>query len=453
MESLIIYCVIAGVVLGVIVTLISSYCKVAPNEVLIVTGAYLTGPYVQVNKDTNTKVKVVKGGGTFVIPILQRAEIQSLDTFNIDVKVEDIMTKDKVPVDASANAVLRVGSTPELIAIASEKILGLDEDERQNQMEQVVRGGLREVLSGLTPSEANDRSSFKDQVVNSIEETFSNLGLEITAFQITRISDKNGYYDSLSAKEIADKQAEARKAKAEADKRATLVETANWQESEQAKLESDKQVAQNQRDVNVAKAKFDAEVKREQEIAKQAENIARAEQEEIVKAKQVAVKQNELKGTVIAEQKARAEAITIQAEADASAMKLKIEAQATADASATKLKAAANAEKIEKEGQAQAQAQQALAKALEENGEFALQKAIIDSLPQIAASFAGAVSNIDNLTVFDGAEGVGRQSAAGLSQTLEFVKQATGIDLADYMNKRAAGTVTLNDSVPVKENN
>lgn len=303
------------------------------------------------------------------------------------------------------------------------------------------------------PSEANDRSSFKDQVVNSIEETFSNLGLEITAFQITRISDKNGYYDSLSAKEIADKQSEARKAKAEADKRATLVETENWQEAEQAKLESDKRVAQNQRDVNVAKAKFDAEVKREQEIAKQAENIARAEQEEIVRAKQVAVKQNELKGTVIAEQKARAEAITIQAEAEASALKLKIEAQAIADASATKLKAAANAEKIEKEGQAQAQAQQALAKALEENGKFALQKAIIDSLPQIADSFASAVSNIDNLTVFDGAEGVGRQSTAGLSQTLAFVKQATGIDLADYINKRAAGTVTLNDPVPVKENN
>ncbi|EDP6423538.1 flotillin family protein [Campylobacter jejuni] len=436
MNLLIFYGFILGVILILLLVLISSYKKVAPNEVLIVTGACLSGPYVQVIEETNTRVKVVKGGGTFVIPILQRAEIESLDTFNIDVKVENIMTRDKVPVDASANAVLRVGSTPELIAIASEKILGLHEDERQNQMEQVVRGGLREVLSGLTPSEANDRGAFKDQVVSGIKDTFTKLGLEITAFQITQISDKNGYYESLSAKEIADKQSDARKARAEADKRASLVESQNRQESAKAKLEADKQIAQNERDTNVAKARYDAEVKREQEIATQAPLIVRAEQEEVLKEKQIAVKKNDLKATVIAEREAEAEAIKIQAEAEADSIRIQAEA---------------NAEKINKEGQAQAAAQKALADALQKNGQFALQKALIDNLPQIADSFASALANVDNLTVFDGAEGLGRQSTASLAQVISFIKQSTGIDLADYIDKKANGTITLSNPVPVQE--
>lgn len=89
-----------------------------------------------------------------------------------------------------------------------------------------------------------------------------------------------------------------------------------------------------------------------------------------------------------------------------------------------------------------------MAEALEKNGQYALQKAIIDALPQIANSFAQSVANIDSLTVFDG---VGRQSVAGLSETLSFVKQATGIDLADYIQKQAVGTTTIEGQVPVTE--
>lgn len=58
------------VILLLLIVLLSSYKKVGPNEVLIVTGGMLHGPYVQENKDTHTRVKVVKGGGTWVWPII-----------------------------------------------------------------------------------------------------------------------------------------------------------------------------------------------------------------------------------------------------------------------------------------------------------------------------------------------------------------------------------------------
>ena len=108
------------VIVIILAVLIASYKKASPNEVLIITGGCLgkKGPYLIEDPETHTRVKVVKGGGAFVIPFIQQAEFQTLDTFNVDVSVEDIMTIDAVPVDASANALLRVGSTPELIAKA-----------------------------------------------------------------------------------------------------------------------------------------------------------------------------------------------------------------------------------------------------------------------------------------------------------------------------------------------
>ena len=102
--------------------------------------------------------------------------------------------------------------------------------------------------------------------------------------------------------------------------------------------------------------------------------------------------------------------------------------------------------------EANAKAQEAIAKALEQNGQVALAMAIIDKLPEISASYAQAVASIDQLTVFDGAAGVSGQTNEGLAQSLAFIKDATGIDVAELVNKRADGTTTLNRPVPVEEN-
>lgn len=54
---------------GVLGTGVSSYRKVGPNEVLVITGGFLKGPFVQENPETHSKVKIVKGGGSFVWPM------------------------------------------------------------------------------------------------------------------------------------------------------------------------------------------------------------------------------------------------------------------------------------------------------------------------------------------------------------------------------------------------
>lgn len=185
-------------------------------------------------------------------------------------------------------------------------------------------------------------------------------------------------------------------------------------------------------------AQNDAQVQTEKAKAEQAYAIEKAIQEQTLKEKEIVVRENELKSTVIAQQNAEAQAVQIKAEADANAYSIREQGQASAD-------------KIQVEGQANAKAQEAIAKALEQNGQVALAMAIIDKLPEISASYAQAVASIDQLTVFDGAAGVSGQTNEGLAQSLAFIKDATGIDVAELVNKRADGTTTLNRPVPVEE--
>lgn len=449
--------VIVLIVLMLIV-LISSYKKVGPNQVMFITGAFLHG-----------RVKVVKGGGAFVWPILQQAQVQTLDTFNIDVSVEDIMTKTQVPVDVKATALLRVGSSVDMLATAAEKILGLDPQERDEQLTEIVKGGLREVLTTLTPVEANNRATFQDAVIQNITDTFSNLGLEITKLTITSISDKNGYYKSLYTKDVEDKKADARTATAEADKRASLAEAQNEQEKQAAQLAAEKQIAANQRDTQVAKAQYQAEVNKQNAIANKAADIAAAEQQVIVEQKNAEVNKQQQQATTIVKANADAEQMQIiaqanakkkqiDAQADASQVKINATAEAEkrkqladADAYGTKQNGEAEADKIAKTGKASADAQKAMQDALNsKQGQAAMQMAIIKMLPQLVEASAKSLANAKNLTIFNGAEGAGQMQSQAFAQTAKFVKDATGLDLINNLNKQADGKREITGSFPVK---
>ena len=449
--------VIVLIVLMLIV-LISSYKKVGPNQVMFITGAFLHG-----------RVKVVKGGGAFVWPILQQAQVQTLDTFNIDVSVEDIMTKTQVPVDVKATALLRVGSSVDMLATAAEKILGLDPQERDEQLTEIVKGGLREVLTTLTPVEANNRATFQDAVIQNITDTFSNLGLEITKLTITSISDKNGYYKSLYTKDVEDKKADARTATAEADKRASLAEAQNEQEKQAAQLAAEKQIAANQRDTQVAKAQYQAEVNKQNAIANKAADIAAAEQQVIVEQKNAEVNKQQQQATTIVKANADAEQMQIiaqanakkkqiDAQADASQVKINATAEAEkrkqladADAYGTKQNGEAEADKIAKTGKASADAQKAMQDALNsKQGQAAMQMAIIKILPQLVEASAKSLANAKNLTIFNGAEGAGQMQSQAFAQTAKFVKDATGLDLVNNLNKQADGKREITGSLPVK---
>src|ERR1051325_5760345 len=85
---------IVGIVMVVIIgmaVVLSRYTKVGPNEVLVVSGR----KHRYVDPDGTERVRVfriVKGGGTFVYPIVEKVDILSLELLTIDVQTPEVYT-------------------------------------------------------------------------------------------------------------------------------------------------------------------------------------------------------------------------------------------------------------------------------------------------------------------------------------------------------------------------
>lgn len=446
--------IIVVLVLLVISMIASRYRKVGPNQVLIITGGLLKGPYLTVVPETSTRVKVVKGGGAFVWPVIQQAQVINMDTFTYEVQVNNVMTKDNVKVNAKATATLRIGSDRKMIAIASEKIMGLKQEDLLDQMERITTGAIRDTLSQLSPKDANNREKFASMVNQACAQTFANLGLEITNLSITDIWDDNGYYDSLSAADIADKQAEAAKAQAEADKEARIAqaqndrdarkeEATNKQEADIAQIEADNAVAAKQKELDVNKAQYDAQVRAEQAKAEKASDIENAKQNAILQKQQIEVNDNQYKAQIVTKQAAENDAMRSKSDAEF------YQAQKRADAEAyqTKQSGLAQSEQISKVGQAKADAQKALAQALEAKGaKSSLAAKVIDILPVIAKQNADAMSHIGHLTVLNGAKGLQEANNENLLGAMMMIKNTTGIDLSQIIEKRANGQLTVDSN-------
>src|SRR5512132_1388781 len=95
-----IFLLVGGILFCVFVFFIlfaARYTKVGPNEVLIVSGR--THRVVDARggeKEVGFRIK--KGGGTFVWPVFEKAELLSLELMTIDVKTPSVYAITGVPV-------------------------------------------------------------------------------------------------------------------------------------------------------------------------------------------------------------------------------------------------------------------------------------------------------------------------------------------------------------------
>jgi flotillin len=130
--------IIAAVVVALVVTLLvviamflGRYTKVGPNQVLVVSGRKhrMTEPD---GTTTMRGFRIVKGGGTFVIPILEKVDLLSLELLTIDVQTPEVYTSKGVPVRVDGVAQIKVKGDDVSIATAAEQFLSKPVDEIKN---------------------------------------------------------------------------------------------------------------------------------------------------------------------------------------------------------------------------------------------------------------------------------------------------------------------------------
>ncbi len=214
--------ILAGIAIAVaiiisIAIILSRYTKVGPNEVLIISGRdhRYADPDGTVRK---RGFRIVKGGGTFVYPVVEKVDVLSLELMTIDVQTPEVYTSKGVPVKVDGVAQVKVKGDDVSIATAAEQFLGKSTDEIRNVATQTLEGHLRAILGTMTVEDIyQNRDAFAAKVQEVAAGDMANMGLAIVSFTIRDIRDNQGYLEALGKPRIAQVKKDAIIAQAEAD--------------------------------------------------------------------------------------------------------------------------------------------------------------------------------------------------------------------------------------------
>ncbi|WP_313891969.1 flotillin family protein [Psychrobacillus sp.] len=468
--------VVVFLMLAILALYVTKYRTVGPDEALIVTGSYLGSKNVHTD-DSGNRIKIIRGGGTFVFPVFQQGQPLSLLSSKLEVTTPEVYTEQGVPVMADGTAIIKIGGSISEIATAAEQFLGKSKDDRENEAKEVLEGHLRSILGSMTVEEIyKNRDKFSQEVQRVASQDLAKMGLIIVSFTIKDVRDKNGYLDSLGKPRIAQVKRDADIATAEAEKETRIKRAEASKEAQRSEIERATEIAEAEKD-NQLKV---AEYRREQDIARaradQAYELetARSKQEVTEQEMQIQIierqKQIELEEKEIlrrekqydseVKKKADADRYAIEQNAAASksremaeadAEKYRIEAKAKADAEKVRLDGLAKADSqraqgeseadvIRLKGLAEAEAKRKIAEAFEMYGQAAVLDMIVKMLPEYAKQIASPLANIDKITVVDtgGGEGGGANKitsyATNLMSTLqETLKASSGIDVKEML--------------------
>jgi flotillin len=177
---------VAGMALVIVVfTAIwaSRYVKVGPNRVLIVSGRQH-----QLADGTRRGFRIVKGGGTFVIPVIEKADVLSLEVISIEMPEWRGRTAKGVPVQAECLAQVKIKGDDASILAAAQHFLSKDEGEMKNIVRPVLEKHLRAILGSLNLEEVGrELEAFAARVEVAASRDLGNMGLAILSFTIRSV--------------------------------------------------------------------------------------------------------------------------------------------------------------------------------------------------------------------------------------------------------------------------
>ena len=350
----------------------------APDQAMLISGGRRQG---------GAPFRVVTGHGGFVMPFVRKVRFLTLAMIEAEV-VETCVTRQAIALNVRAVIAFKVGNDPESIVNAGQRFLS-----DQNQMSvltgRIFAGHLRSIIGSMTVEEiVTERQKLATEVLDTSKPEMAKIGLIVDSLQIQSIDDLgSGYIEAMSAPHKAAIQRQAQIAQAQA------VQTAAAAQQEAQRLQ-----AEYARHTAVVQAQYKAEVDRAQAEAAQAGPLAQAGAQREVLAAQTELAQ---RAAELRQQELVAEVVR-PAEAEAERIRL----LAIAEAERTRI----------------------LAEAANSNNRVALDRMLIDQLPQIVKEAARGLAGA-NVNVLNGADGLGEIAAGLVSQgltILDSVKRGIG---------------------------
>lgn len=379
-----------------------------PSEVLI-----LAGTRSPVEGGKSFGYRLVKGGSSIRLPLLEEAFRMELTNMIIELRVSNAYSKGGIPLTVEGVANIKIAGEEPIIHNAIERLLGKTRKEIEQLAKETLEGNLRGVLASMTPEQVNeDKIDFARNLAEEAERDLEVLGLVLDNLQVKNISDEVSYLDSIGRKQQADLFRDARIAEA------TTRAEASIQASENDRATALRRIG---RDLEVAKADSDRRVR--DALTKRSAVVAEVES---VVASQVARAQAE-----VAVQRERIKQVEQQLNAD-------VIAPADAACQSAIANAQAQASQIVESGKAQANGIRLLSESWATSGPNAREIFVLQKLEPLLQTLSKSIPTIEvkSVTVIDAQNG---STATQLGSFLEQIKQTTGIDAATAINRMLPG--------------
>lgn len=346
----------------VVLLLKFGYVKASPDTAKIISG---------VRKEP--KVLIAKAG--FMIPFFEKLDELSLKLIPLDIKTGDsVPTADCIDIFVDSAVNVKIGSTPEMVSIAAQNFLNKDTYEIGKIVAEVLEGNIREIICTMKLRELiGDRKAFVEKVSENVIPDLNKMGIELVSFNVQRFSDSNHVIKDLGIDNISQIQKAAKIAKANADKEVEIAQAKALKEANDAKVQSETEIAMKNNELAIKKAELkkesdikkaeadaayriqEEEQRRTVEITTANANLARQEKELELKEREVAIQEKTLEAEIM--KQAEAEKYAVQQRADAA----QYEKQKEAEAELFERQRIAEAERFEAEQEAEAQKARATA--------------------------------------------------------------------------------------------
>ncbi len=416
MEFLALIAIFLVVIFAVAFSAIKSLIVICPpNQVAVISGR--SRP---VDDGRTVGYRVIKGGRTIRIPVLEKVDYMDLNTIPIDVSVSNAYSKGAIPLDVQGVANIKVSSREGILENSVERFLGRDPAYIQQIAKENLEANLRGVLSTLTPEEVNeDRLKFAQTLIEEADDDIRTLGLELDVLKIQNVTDQVGYLEAVGRRRTAQVLKEARESEAMQEAEAAEAEADGRRRAELARVESDLAIAEEQNKLRVRQAELEAAALAEEERALVSGAKAKVIAEQDLELQRIQLQDRRLEADVIAPARAEKEAL--------------------------ELKAKGVAAKIVEDGAAQVRVLEQLAGHFEAAGEDARDIFVLHMLPELVQHITDTVSGIDveRITVIDNGQGgsgkglpsVASQMPAAVISITEQIEAATGVNILSALNK------------------
>jgi flotillin len=401
------------------------YRKAGPNEALIVYG--FRGP------------RVIKGHGTVIFPMVENCRELSLELMSFDVAPQqDLYTKQGVAVTVEAVAQIKVRSDQASILTAAEQFLTKTPPQREGLIRLVMEGHLRGIIGQLTVEQiVKEPEMVGERMRATCAEDMSKMGLEVISFTIKEVRDKNEYISNMGRPDIARIRRDAEMATADAERDTAIKRATALRESAVAKAQADQErviaetasatrQAEAQRDLEIKKAEYAEQSRRQQATADKAYELQTNVMLQQVTAEQVKVQQVEKEGQIkvqeaeiarhekelIATVLKGAEIERQRIENLANAEKSRLTTEAEGRAAAIRSQGEAEASIIFQKGEAEAKAMNVKAEAYQGWNQAAVVDKLLTNMADVVRAMAEPLSKVDKITIVstgnDGAAGVNK---------------------------------------------